>query len=223
MNAIILSIGDELILGQTIDTNSAWLSQQLAAVAIQISGIKRRDGVRRQIDILEALSTLQERTAQVSDGIRRISHDLHPSVLEHVGLVDALRAHCAEIAREHSLHILFVADPRVEHVDREAALCLYRVTQEALHNAVKHARAHTVHVSLTRYPGLLSLSIADDGEGFDMNAQLRDRRGLGLRSIEERVRLVGGRVTMTSAPNRGTTIAVHLDEPVDGRAEARSA
>jgi signal transduction histidine kinase len=199
------------------------VSQQLAAVAIQISGIKRRDGVRRQIDVLEAMSTLQERTTQVAEGIRRISHDLHPSVLEHVGLVDALRAHCAEIARQHSLRILFVADPTIDRVERDAAFCLFRVAQEALHNVVKHARAQTVHVLLTRYPGLLSLSISDDGEGFDLNAQVLQGRGLGLRSIEERVRLVGGRVTLTSSPNRGTTIAVHVTEPADGRAEARSA
>jgi two-component system sensor histidine kinase UhpB len=97
-------------------------------------------------------------------------------------------------------------------VSSEAKLCLYRVTQEGLRNAVNHASARHGDVRLTRTPAGADLTIADDGRGFDVESRHR-RGGLGLKSIGERVRLAGGTVSVESGEDRGTTLKVHL--PID--------
>jgi PAS domain S-box-containing protein len=197
------------------------VSQELAAIAINISGIKRRPEARREAGLLDALSTLQQRTAQVTEGIRRISHDLHPSVLEHSGLVDALRAHCQDCARQYGLKVAFYADGTIGTIHRPAALCLYRVAQEALHNVVKHAGARSVDVWLTRSDDTVALTIGDDGRGFDVVSAVHGGTGLGLQSIEERVRLAGGRVNIVSGPSRGTRLTAELTHILEGaRAES---
>ena len=90
------------------------------------------------------------------------------------------------------------------------ALCLYRVVQEALRNIAKHANARQVHVTLRRVEEEVQLAVADDGNGFDLEKAHELGGGLGLRSIEERVRLVGGRLSIETAPRLGTTITVRV-------------
>ena len=103
------------------------------------------------------------------------------------------------------------AQPELGPIDSAQALCLYRITQEALRNVAKHADARHVHVSLSRREGQMQLSIADDGKGFDLAQVRQDGSGLGLRSIDERVRLASGELSIDSRPGQGTTLSVRLD------------
>jgi two-component system sensor histidine kinase UhpB len=154
------------------------------------------------------LSAVQRQTIELNDGIRLLSHELHPGVLKHAGLVDALRSHCTELARQHSIEIEVDADGDSAISDIAVALCLYRIVQEALRNVVKHARARHVRVTVRRCDDKVQVAVIDDGNGFDL-ARARERgRGLGLRSIDERVRMVGGRLSVETAPGKGTAIVV---------------
>jgi signal transduction histidine kinase len=186
------------------------VSQEVTALAIGLSSLKRclREG--DSVDVHEALSDLQRRTTALGDEIRHISHDLHPGVLHHVGLVAALREHCREFGRQHGIETTFMADNDLERIDTDAALTLYRVAQEALCNISKHSAAAHARVVLTRTGDFLELTIADDGHGFDAAHPGVDHTGLGLRSIDERVRLINGTVRLQSKRDFGTTLRVQV-------------
>lgn len=131
-------------------------------------------------------------------------------MLHHVGLVAALRDHCREFGRQHRIETTFVADNDLERIDGDAALSLYRVAQEALRNISKHAAAAHARVVLARTDDVLELAIADDGRGFDAAHPDADHAGLGLRSIDERVRLINGTVRLESRQDCGTTLRVRV-------------
>ena len=178
------------------------LSQQLAALALMMSGLKRTVGKSgAQPDVERTLSLLQDRTTALADSVRNLSHELHPSALEYGGLVAALQRHCEDIGRNHHLSVTFHADDGLDTFEPKIALCFFRVTQEALTNAVRHARARTVVVRLTSTSDTVDLTVMDDGVGFADGK--RSRSGLGMRSIDERVRLTRGIVTVVRAPDMG--------------------
>jgi len=129
-------------------------------------------------------------------------------VLQHAGLVAALRGHCAEFAAQHGIDVSFTADG-INGVPDKTALCLYRVTQEALRNIAAHAGAHMARIALRPVAKTLELSILDDGHGFDL-ADARRRGGVGLVSLDERVRLIGGSLKIETQPRRGTELLVSV-------------
>jgi PAS domain S-box-containing protein len=185
------------------------VSQQVASVAILLSALKRKLGkrdVEPEIDV--TLTTLQQATSLLADAIRNLSHELHPSILKHVGLVEILRRHCGEIAARHHLDVNFSAEDGFGSLNPDVALCLFRVAQEALANAVRHARARTVRVELKPIPGAIQLQVEDDGIGFVVSERIGS--GLGLRSIDERVRLNRGHVAVESRPGTGTRLVVSI-------------
>ena len=183
-------------------------NQQLAALSISISTLRqRRPGDAAELD--HALRVLQERTISLTEQVRSFSRDLHPGVLDHVGLVPALRSHCIRFAEQHRLDFSFDADEDLGSVDRDAAICIYRIVQEGLRNVVNHAHSPSAAVALTRVGNELHLTIDDKGRGFEPSHALA-RGGLGLLSIEERARLVNGRVSITSTHGRGTKIHVYI-------------
>jgi signal transduction histidine kinase len=187
------------------------VSQEVTGLAIGLSSLKRcLRGVVASVDIEGALNDLQQRTTTLGEEIRHLSHDLHPGVLHHVGLVAALRDHCREFGRQHRIETTFVADNDLERIDGDAALSLYRVAQEALRNISKHAAAAHARVVLARTDDVLELAIADDGRGFDAAHPDADHAGLGLRSIDERVRLINGTVRLESKQDCGTTLRVRV-------------
>ena len=183
------------------------LGQQLAALSISISALRRRSPQPSELN--EALLALQERTGIVVDHVRDLSHHLHPAALEHVGLIQALRTHCADFARQNRLEVRFNADGALEPLPRDVAVCLYRIVQEGLRNVANHAGVGEASVSLTQKSGLVELRIVDQGRGFDRNGPAA-RRGLGLLSLKERARLVGGTCEITSMPDRGTSLHVQV-------------
>ena len=190
------------------------VGQRVAALSIAISSLKRK--LAAPIDpesAILALNAIQRDTIALAEEVRRISNDLHPSLLEDTGLVSALDGLCATFGKQQAITVTCGAVPDFGPLDCETAMCLYRVTQEALHNAGKHAKARRVDVRLTRTADGILLSIADDGKGFDL-ATARERvTGLGLVSIEERVRQFRGRVDIETKSGAGTLVLVRIPSP----------
>jgi PAS domain S-box-containing protein len=187
------------------------VSQQLAGVAIILSGLKHKAGKPGvEADFEGAVATLQARITTLTQGIRQLSHELHPSVLEHVGLVATLRRHCADVEAHHQITVNVSASDHLDSLRPEVALCLFRVAQEAITNAVRHAHGRTIQVQLTATNEGVDLQVDDDGIGFV--ASERIGRGLGLRSIDERVRLIRGHVRVESRPDQGTHLLVRIPQ-----------
>jgi PAS domain S-box-containing protein len=181
------------------------VNQQLAALSMAISGIKRR--LSPNAEVRKELEAVQQRAIGLTDEVRRVSHGLHSGVLQHAGLVPALRAQCSEFQQAHGIKSSFLVDEKIGDVPANVSLCLYRVVQEAMANVSRHARAAHADVRLGQQDGGLELKITDDGKGFDPSGP-KATRGLGLISIEERVRMVGGRVNVESRPQGGTMVRV---------------
>jgi two-component system, NarL family, sensor kinase len=152
--------------------------------------------------------------ATLTTDVHALSHQLHSTILDDLGLVDALHAECTAVMQREALTVSFEAVDVPTVLPREVMLCLYRILQEGLHNVVKHAHTQRVEVGLSRVNDRLELTIKDTGIGF-VPEQLRGKGGVGLASMEERVRLVQGTFALTSHPGHGTTIRVQV--PIDWR------
>jgi signal transduction histidine kinase len=185
------------------------VNQQLASLSIALSSLKRQLQNSGDAIVQEELTRLQRRIIDLADVIRSLSHELHPGVLQHAGLSAALRGHCAEFGRQHPIEVTFSAVDGIDDIPQDVALCLYRVAQESLRNIAAHAAAHKAQVNLRSSEDGLELVIADDGEGFDL-AEAQRLGGLGLISLEERVRLVGGSLAISTQPQHGTEVRVHV-------------
>jgi len=187
------------------------VNQRLAVLAMQVDTL--RTGVPLPAGKLrQELDSLEAQVAALSDDVRRMASQLHPSVVEHLGLAAALRSHCAEFAAREGIPIEFEERGLPEALSPEVALCLYRIAQEALHNLARHACATRGSVTLAGDRDAVELSITDDGTGFDPQAA-RALGGLGLLSMEERARLAGGALSIYSSPGQGTRIEVRLPWP----------
>jgi PAS domain S-box-containing protein len=189
------------------------VNQQLAGLSIALSNVKRELQNGKNGTVQEEITRLQQRTIDLADVIRNLSHELHPGVLQHAGLVAALRGHCAEVGRQHEIEVTLSADAGLDGIPNDVALCLYRVAQEALRNIAEHAGANKAQISLRFNDEGLELVIADDGQGFDL-AEAQRLGGLGLISLEERVRLVGGSLAISTQPQHGTEMRVQV--PLEG-------
>jgi PAS domain S-box-containing protein len=188
------------------------VNQKLAAIAIAMSGVRRTFSESGREH--EAIARLQQRVVLLTDDIRRLSHELHPAVLVHAGLVAGLRAHCADFSVDTGIDV----DVTLEAVavSDTTALCLYRVAQEALHNVARHAKTARAWVALRRDGSTVELSVRDEGVGFDVAAVRAQARGLGLTSIEERMRLVHGIVRIVATPNGGVEVVVRAPVATPG-------
>lgn len=185
--------------------------QEIARIAVDISKVQQMKGPAVEPDVRRALGDVRNRVSGLAENLRLVSHDLHPTVLMHLGLVGALQAHCAEVERSHGLRVALSAPAEAEPRDTEGALGLFRITQEALRNAHAHGRARRAQVSLQRQADELVLTIADDGVGFDYEAA-RANGGLGLVSIDERALLLQGRAVVRSHIGEGTTVQVRVPD-----------
>lgn len=183
------------------------LNQQLAALSFEIGRL--RSEVADDAPSLSAqLYELQNRAALLIDDVRRISHELHPSMLEHLGLVAAVRAYCDEANRHDDVTVRFDPIHPPETIAPETALCLFRVVQEGVRNAAKHSGASAVQVTLRSSNGTLLLAIADNGTGLHLDENYNG--GLGLVSMSERVKAIGGDLDILSNPREGTRLEVRV-------------
>jgi signal transduction histidine kinase len=184
------------------------MCQRLAYVSMGVNSLKSSSGRIQDAQSQEALSELEHDMSAVFDGIRRLSHDLHPSTLRLLGLVPALKAHCIEVEKRHDVRVSFKSEGDLGHLDPDIAVCFFRIAQESLRNGVIHGEARQFTVSLARTGQHVELTVSDDGQGFDLEAVRRVSKGLGLVSMEERAWVVGGQVQIIAGLGQGTTIRV---------------
>lgn len=185
------------------------ICQPLAALALDLGALASSPD-------WELLKPLQARVIQVSEEARHMAYELHPTVLDDLGLVTSMRALCKEFSRKLGFPVAFTSARMPAEIPREVASCLYRVTQEALQNVVKHSAAGEVSVSLTRHKRSLAVQISDDGDGFTPTTG-KTRGGLGLIGMEERARLAAGKITVASSPGRGTVVKLNVPLEKQGR------
>jgi two-component system sensor histidine kinase UhpB len=190
------------------------VGQRLALVSIGLGRLRQQSP--SVSDPVAAIVKLQEQTSALAHSLRQISHQLHPVALEHAGLDSALELSCEEIRRATSLEVKLVKLGDTSGIPGDVALCLYRVTQEALNNVIRHSGARHVEVMLRREEARLVLQVSDDGHGIDASPAQGTR--LGLHSAAERVASVGGLLTVESTPGAGTTLRVAI--PLDGEPDA---
>lgn len=184
------------------------LGQELALAKAQLDGLIDESSE----SLKSGLNGLSDQLSLISNTAREISHGLYPRQLEYVGLSTAVRRLCDEIGSGTHLPI-HLSMNSLPHLQPSISLCLYRVVQEALHNVMKHSQARNVEIKLWADDRKVLLQIIDDGIGFDLS---RDRDGLGLHSMQERVRSIGGTIEIASFPKVGTRIEVEVNFPQVG-------
>lgn len=177
-------------------------TQRLAVVAIDV-GLAERDTSNRQH--AEQLRTIREAIVRLSEDVHTLAYQLHPSVLDELGLPEALRTECERRGRRGRMDYVLDFDPAPAELAKDAALCLFRVAQEALNNVTRHSGARAATIALRRVDDGLLLAVSDSGKGFDRENRSKAQH-LGLASMRERVRLVNGTLDIDSAPGRGTTV-----------------
>ena len=192
-------------------------SQRLALLAIQLGQASQSLPDAEKV-LRTRLHAMWERTTELSSDIHKLSHQLHSSKLQHLGLLPAAKSLCEEIGKQHHIHIEFLHRDMPEEISPDMALCFFRIVQEALNNIVKHSGATQAHVEFVGTPSLIRLRIVDAGAGFDPTS-MAARGGLGLASMRERLRLLGGTIALQSSPMEGTEIVAEV--PIKhARAEA---
>jgi signal transduction histidine kinase len=184
------------------------LSQRMALLQIGLEQLAR-DTSGLSPKNRQELRDMTKVCTEVSSSIHNLSHQLHPFKLDTLGLVASLRGFCNEFARQHNLHIHFVHRDIRGQVAKDVTLCLYRIVQEALRNVVKHSQAIEAKVDLSGRADQIELCISDSGVGFRLE-DAKPETGLGLVSMRERLRLVGGRLSVKSKPYRGTQIRARV-------------
>ena len=186
------------------------LSQRMAVLQIGLEQFKQG-----MPDIspkaLQQLHTIAEAAREVSSDIHSLSYQLHPARLELLGLVASLKGFCKEFSTQHNMDVQFRHANISGQIPKDVTLCLYRITQEALQNVVKHSQSTEAEVELSGHSTEIELCISDSGRGFDVESAKR-APGLGLVSIRERLRLVGGHLSIESAPSQGTSIRVRVPQ-----------
>jgi signal transduction histidine kinase len=184
------------------------ISQRIAALSIGMSNLRRQIPAE-QTEIREQSKRIQQNMAQIAESIHRLSHELHPAVLEHSGLGVALRDCCSEFGLLTHIQVSYRTRGSFGNVPPDVALCVYRVAQEALQNVAKHARVAQAEVELIRADGEICLTVSDRGAGMALD-RAGMPAGLGLVSIKERTRLVNGTLQIRSEPNQGATLSLKI-------------
>ena len=179
-------------------------SQRVALLALGLENVEEATpasipGVHKQ------LQELARSTSELGADLHSLSHRLHSSTLESLGLVPAVAALCKEFTAKQGIRVAFTSNEISRSVHPDAALCIFRIAQEGLRNLKKYSGANQAEVGLQMTAGRLEISIRDEGRGFDL-AELRHIQGLGIRSMEERTRLLGGGFQIRSEAGKGTTV-----------------
>jgi PAS domain S-box-containing protein len=179
------------------------IGQRVAMLAIEIERLERRP--EAPSEIRNTAREISQRIKELSTDIQALSHELHSSKLEYLGIVGGMKSWCREIGERQGMQIEFKHSGSLSSLPSQTSTCLFRVLQEALHNSAKHSGVKSVDVQLRAEPGEVQLIVHDPGKGFDVAAAMQGR-GLGITSMLERVRLLGGTVTIDSKPRGGTTV-----------------
>jgi PAS domain S-box-containing protein len=182
------------------------INQRLAMLAVKLEQLQENP-----TEVESRLRDLRKETTGIADDVQTLSHELHSSKLEYLGVVAGLRSWCRELAERQRMEINFKSDVS-SALPLDIGICLLRVLQEALHNAMKYSGVKRIEVQVSEDPNGVQLTVSDSGRGFDLEAA-QQGRGLGLTSMQERVRLVNGTIAIKSKPQAGTTIRVRVPTP----------
>ena len=191
------------------------VNQRLAMLAMDLRRIEKGD-TADPAAVASMVRSITGRLTAVSDDVRQMAYRFHPSILDDLGLTKAVRRLVDDFSASTGIQAVYVHHDPVSPVPTDLATCVYRIAQESLNNVARHARASEVEVELICDEGRVTLSIRDNGVGFDPLQVSQMRGRLGVLSMKERVRLVRGTLDVTTAPGRGTHIEV--DVPLAGNA-----
>lgn len=204
--AEVIEVGDRerAVLARELHDSTA---QHLAALLLQISAAARDcdDPVLR-----ERLLSARDSAQEITEEVRLLSHTVHPRVLDDLGLVAALQKLARDSSHGTGIDVEVVAPAGAPRLPQPVASTLYRVAQESVHNAVKHASPHRVSLVVQQDEETARLEVLDDGCGFELQEAQRRRPGMGLRSMRERVSLVDGTLDIRTAPGNGTTVTASI-------------
>ena len=187
------------------------MNQRLAVLALNIQTAQRGLAVENPVN--QTLQSLYEQVSSLSDDVRHLAYQLHPSILDDLGLEVALQSFVKDFSKWEGIPITFTTQSVPRNLNQQVASCLYRVTQESLRNMTRHAEASHVEVSLHGGKRSITLCIKDDGKGFDVKMVRSGGHGLGLIGMQERVRVVQGTISFNSIPGQGTEISVTVPLP----------
>jgi len=179
------------------------IGQRLAVLSVMLDRLK--EAAPDSKGVRSGIGELRKQIFAISGGIHAISHELHSASLRHLELVNAMRGFCRELSQQRKVEIVFGSHNIEGTAPPDISLCLFRVLQEALHNAIKHSGVRRFDVELRGTPDGIQLSISDSGIGFDAETAIKGR-GLGLTSMRERLKLVNGTLCIASRPEQGCTI-----------------
>jgi PAS domain S-box-containing protein len=197
------------------------ICQRLALLSMELDQATRSpNGSQKQ-----NLEEIRKHCSEIAGDVQSLSHQLHSSKLDYLGIVAAIRGFCMEFSIQHEVRIEFTNENVPSRLSKDISLCLFRVAQEALHNAVKYSGVRDFAVQLNGTANEVRLVVKDEGAGFDVEEASRNR-GLGLLSMQERVHLVRGRFSVESQPGKGTRIIAVVPQVVEnggssGDAESR--
>jgi PAS domain S-box-containing protein len=179
------------------------IGQRLALVAVELQQLHENSAILP--DVRSRMGELQKQISEIATDIQSLSHELHSAKLQYLGIAAAMRGFCREFVEQQKVEIDFKAHDLPSSLSPDISLCLFRVLQEALHNSAKHSGVRQFEVRLWGTSDEIHLTVKDSGAGFDREAA-KESRGLGLISMEERLKLVKGTLSINSQPKRGTTI-----------------
>ena len=190
-------------------------NQRLAALAVELETLERTPDAFPE-PVVQQLTAVRDHIGQLSDDLHDLAYRLHPSLLDHVGLEVAMRDHVAEFTKRTGLPVMFTAREVPGTLSPEIATNLFRVMQESLQNVSKHAQATEVLVRLRGSSRGIGLSVRDNGKGFDHESKDARVNGLGLVSMQERARGLGGFLRIHSLPRNGTKVCAWIPRDRDG-------
>jgi PAS domain S-box-containing protein len=180
------------------------VAQRLALLAIELEQV-HQNPTARPCEIRARMDKLRKQTLEIANDVQTLSHELHSSKLEYLGIVAAMTSFCQEFGERQKVEIDFKSHDLLTPLPVEISLSLFRVLQEALQNAAKHSGVGHFEVELWGRQDEVHLTVSDCGGGFDTEAAMKGR-GLGLTSMRERLRLVNGELSINSQPTCGTTV-----------------
>jgi signal transduction histidine kinase len=187
------------------------IGQRVALLAVQLEQLKT-DMLASPGELVSQVDELVTQTSQIAADVQTLSHELHPPRLEYLGIAAAMKAFCTDFSQRHQVETDFTHEDVPRIVPPEISLCLFRVLQEALHNAAKHSGVRRFEIRLRGAADGIELTVSDAGLGFDP-ISARNGHGLGLVSMEERLQLVKGTFSIESHPQEGTTIRALVPLP----------
>jgi signal transduction histidine kinase len=182
------------------------INQRLALLAVQL-GIIQQSPSLEDSEVSSRMNELRQDISEISIDLQALSHRLHSSKLEYLGAVAAMKSWCQEFGERQKMEIEFKSHDVPGPLPSDVSLCLFRVLQEAMHNASKHSGVRHIEVELRGSRGEIHLLVQDSGAGFDVEEATKGP-GIGLSSMRERVKMINGAITIRSQPKGGTTVHV---------------